>query len=91
MIGGADSQLYIYVNQIQSLKNIINDPFHYKNRLLETVADRHLISVKMLTYLYEGGFTSDEIWNYLEDYFLGTIPEKVKRDCLSENPDLVFD
>lgn len=91
MIGGADSQLYIYVNQIQSLKNIINDPFHYKNRLLETVADRHLISVKMLTYLYEGGFTSDEIWNYLEDYFLGTIPEKVKRDCLAENPEIVFD
>ena len=91
MIGGADSQLYIYVNQIQSLKNIINDPFHYKNRLLETVADRHLISVKMLTYLYEGGFTSDEIWNCLEDYFLGTIPEKVKRDCLAENPEIVFD
>ena len=66
------------------MKNIINDPFHYKNRLLETVSDRHLISVKMLTYLYEGGFTSDDIWNYLEDYFLGSIPEKVKRDCLAE-------
>lgn len=91
MIGGANSQLYIYINQIQSLKNIINDPYHYKNKLLETVTNRHLISVKMLTYLFEGEFSSTEIWNYLEDYFLGTIPEKVKRECLSDNPQIVFD
>ena len=37
MIGGANSQLYIYINQIQSLKNIINNPYSYKNRLLESV------------------------------------------------------
>ena len=42
MIGGANSQLYIYVNQIQNLKNIINDPINYKNRLLETVYEKTL-------------------------------------------------
>lgn len=91
MIGGANSQLYIYINQIQTLKNILNAPYRYNNRLLDTVAERHLISVKMLTYLYEGDFSTEERWNLLEDYFLGTIPEKVKRDCQKENPNINFD
>lgn len=91
MIGGANSQLYIYINQIQALKNILNAPYNYHNRLLETVAERHLISVKMLTYLYEGDFTNEDRWNLLEDYFLGTIPPKVKHDCRQERPEIVFD
>lgn len=91
MIGGANSQLYIYINQIQALKNIINAPYRYDNRLLDAVAERHLVSVKMLTYLYEGDFTSEERWDILEDYFLGVIPEKVKHDCKKEKPDLFFD
>ena len=90
MSGGADSQLYIYINQIRSLYNIKNNPGAYKNRLLETVAERHLISVKMLTYIFEGGFSSDEIWDIIEDYFLGRIPERVKSECRKENPNIVF-
>ncbi|MBS6194494.1 MAG: ATP-dependent DNA helicase RecQ [Clostridiales bacterium] len=91
MLGGANSQIYIYINQIQALKNILNAPYRYHNRLLDTVAERHLISVKMLTYLYEGDFSSDELWNLLEDYFLGIIPEQVKRECRKEKPDMLFD
>ncbi|MBD5484955.1 MAG: ATP-dependent DNA helicase RecQ [Lachnospiraceae bacterium] len=91
MLGGANSQLYIYINQIQALKNILNAPYKYNNRLLDTVAERHLISVKMLTYLYEEGFGNKEMWNLLEDYFLGVIPEKVKRDCKKEKPYMMFD
>lgn len=81
MIGGANSQLYIYINQIRALQNIINAPYRYENRLLNMVADRHKVSVKMLTYLYENSFSSEERWNILEDYFLGSIPERVKSDC----------
>lgn len=91
MIGGANSQLYIYINQIQAIKNILNAPYSYNNRLLDTVGERHLISVKMLTYLYEGDFSSEDIWNLIEDYFLGIIPEKVKRDCKKEKPNMLFD
>ena len=58
---------------------------------MNSVSERHLISVKMLTYLYEGDFTNEEIWDYIEDYFLGKIPEKVKRDCIKEKPDIKFD
>ena len=91
MLGGANSQLYIYINQIQALINIIKAPYRYHNRLLEIVSERHLISVKMLTYIYEGDFSNDETWNLIEDYFLGGIPEKVKRDCKKEKPDMLFD
>lgn len=91
MLGGANSQLYIYINQIQALKNILNAPYRYNNRLLDTVAERHLISVKMLTYLYEKEFSNEEMWDLLEDYFLGMIPEKVKRDCKKVKPDMMFD
>ena len=84
MIGGANSQIFIYVNQIQPLKNIIKNQNHYRNRLLDTVAERHTVSVKMLTYLYENDFTSQERWDLLEDYFLGKIPEEVKEACKKE-------
>lgn len=90
MTGGANSQLYIYVNQIRNLKKIIEHPEQYKNKLLDTVAERHLISVNMLTYLYEGGFTNEQIWNLLEDYFLGKIPERVKANCHKQDPSIVF-
>ena len=91
MTGGANSQLYIYINQIRNLKNVLNNPGRYENRLLETVSERHLISVQMLTYIYEGGFTNDEIWDIIENYFLGKIPEKVKANCIKENPNITFD
>lgn len=91
MLGGANSQLYIYINQIQSLRNIIENPGRYQNNLLQKVSDRHLVSVKMLTYLYESDFSSNQKWDILEDYFLGIIPEKVKHDCLLENPRILFD
>ncbi len=81
MVGGANSQLYIYINQIQALKNIVNNSYQYENRLLDMVSERHQVSVKMLTYLYENDFTSEERWDILENYFLGRIPEKVKADC----------
>lgn len=91
MIGGANSQLYIYINQIQTLRNIINAPGLYENKLLSAVSERHLISVKMLSYLYENSFSSQDIWNILEDYFLGQIPAPVKRACLNENPAMRFE
>ena len=91
MIGGANSQLYIYINQIQALKNIINAPYRYDNRLLDAVSERHLISVKMLTYLYEEDLSNEARWDLIEDYFLGSIPERVKHDCRLERPDISFD
>ena len=90
MIGGANSQLYIYINQIRPLQNIINRPSRYNNRLLDMVSERHLISVKMLTYLFENNFDSNKKWDILEDYFVGKIPDIVKNECLKENSNIIF-
>lgn len=76
-LGGKNSQIYIYVNQTKTMKEIIDKPFRYKNRLLDLVGERHEISVEMLSYLFEGNFTNDDTWNKIEDYFLGIITEKV--------------
>lgn len=74
MTGGANSQLYIHINQIRNLKNIIDAGGGYSNKILESVTARHEISVKMLTYIYEGDFDNAAIWALLEDYFLGKMP-----------------
>lgn len=71
MTGGANSQLYIHINQIRNLKNIIDSGGRYSNKILESVALRHKISVETLTYIYEGNFDNATIWDLLEDYFLG--------------------
>lgn len=76
-LGGKNSQIYIYVNQTKTMREILAKPYRYKNKLLEIVSKRHQISVEMLTYIYEGNFTNEEIWNLIEDYFLGIIPEVV--------------
>ena len=78
MTGGANSQIYIHINQIRNLKNIIDNQDRYKNKILESVAERHKISVAMLTYIYENNFDNAQIWDLLEDYFLGKIPAEVK-------------
>lgn len=84
--GGLNSQIYIYVNQTKTMEEVISNPNFYNNRLLEKVADRHRISVAMLSYLYQNEFTSNEIWEYIENYFLGIVPEEVipLRDQLSK-------
>lgn len=79
-LGGANSQIYIYVNQTKALQMVMNKPSLYKNRLLEMVGTRHKISVAMLSFLYQSQFTSQQIWEFIEDYFLGKIPDGVKVD-----------
>ena len=79
-LGGANSQIYIYVNQTKALQMVINKPGLYRNRLLEMVGIRHKISVAMLSFLFQNKFSSNEIWDYIEDYFLGRIPENVMID-----------
>lgn len=82
MTGGANSQLYIHINQIRNLKKMIDDGERYTNQILNSVSLRHKISVAMLTYIYEGDFDNEKIWDLLEDYFLGKIPDEVRHAAL---------
>ena len=62
------------------MKKIIDARGHYRNKILESVAARHKISVAMLTYIYENDFDNAQIWDLLEEYFLGKIPAEVRYD-----------
>lgn len=76
-LGGRNSQIYIYVNQTKTMKEIVDKPGIYNNRLLDLISERHEVSVKMLTYLFESDFDNDTIWDKIENYFLGIIPDEV--------------
>lgn len=76
-LGGSNSQLYIYVNETKTMLMVREKPYKYQNRLLETVNMRHKISVQMLSFLYQNEFSSKEIWDYLENYFLGILPPQI--------------
>ena len=71
MTGGVNSQIFIHINQIRNLKNILDNSRRYRNRIIDAVAERHKNSVEILKHIYEGNFDSAEIWDLLEDYFLG--------------------
>ena len=68
-LGGSGSQLYLYVNQTQALQLAARGI--YRNRLLEKVESRHEEAVRLMAFLFQSGFSSEEIWDRIEDYFLG--------------------
>ncbi len=78
--GGEDTQLYIHIMQIENLQNILRNRAKYRNHILEDIADRHRLSVEMLSYLYAKDFTSAQIWDLLEKYFFGEFPDAVKKN-----------
>ncbi|MED5072669.1 helicase-related protein [Anoxybacillus geothermalis] len=75
--GGDNPEIYIRVNSKLQLEHVISQPTKYTNNILENVYKRHQISVAMLTFLFENEVRSDEFWEYIEDYFLGRIPNEV--------------
>ena len=83
MLGGASSQLYIYINQYRYLKAVVDNPAGYRNRLMDAIAQRHKLNVDMLTFICENDFDSDDIWDVIENYFLGMLPAEVQEKMSS--------
>ena len=82
-LGGTNSQIYIYVNETKTMQIVSDKPYLYKNKLLEVVNNRHNDSVNMLSFLYKNNFSSDEIWEHLENYFLGILPKELQDDNIA--------
>lgn len=78
-LGGTNSQIYIYVNETKNMRIVRDKPELYRNKLLENVTYRHRVSVAMLSYLFQNQFSSDEIWEHLENYFLGILPQELDK------------
>lgn len=69
LLGGSNSRLYLYINQTQTLE--LADRGFYRNHLLERIAKRHTDSVRLMSWLFTSGFTSEQLWDRIEEYFLG--------------------
>ena len=82
-LGGSNSQIYINVRETKNMQIVRDTPNRYRNKLLELINDRHHQSVEMLQYLFHGKFESAEIWEHLENYFLGIMPPALSNDSNS--------
>ena len=69
LLGGSNSRLYLYVNQTQTLE--LADRGFYRNHLLERIAQRHTDAVRLMSWLFTSGFSSEQLWDRIEEYFLG--------------------
>lgn len=83
--GGDNPEIFIRVNSKLQIEKVLHQAENYRNTILDNVYKRHKISVAMLTYLFETEVSSDEFWDYIEDYFLGKIPEVVLERAYAKN------
>ena len=82
-LGGSNSQIYIYVNETKTMTMVRERPYTYKNRLLELIEYRHRESVRMLSFLFQNNLSSEQVWDHLENYFLGILPKEVKYETVN--------
>lgn len=75
--GGDNPEIFLRINSRLQIKRSLQDSQYYNNHILENVYLRHKISVAMLTHLFKNQVDNHSFWEYIENYFLGRIPEEV--------------
>lgn len=88
ILGGSSSQIYIYVNETKTMQMVKDRPNNYRNKLLETINNRHTESVRMLEFLFQNNLSSGDIWDNLENYFIGILPDELLEMSTKETVDL---
>ena len=92
---GSSPEIYIRVNSIYPMIKAIKEGNYYKNQLLHEIYMKHIISVEMLTYLFNKKFKGNSVteqvkkyseffWDSIEDYFLGSLPSEVEDKIYKE-------
>ncbi|HIB36982.1 helicase-related protein [Mesonia sp.] len=67
--GGENPRIYVRINDPFRLRN---EAFsEYKNSLLQDISNRHVAGVDLMREFFEKEMTSDDRWNFIEDYLLG--------------------
>lgn len=67
--GGENPRIYVRLNDPFRLRNEAYSD--YNNSLLQDVSNRHVAGVELMREFFEMEMTSDERWNFIEDYLLG--------------------
>ena len=76
MKGGDNPMIFIRINDPERIRKDSENP-NYKNELLTRTAKRHDISNEIFDHFFTNTLTSDERWNYIEEFFLGATNEEL--------------
>ena len=76
MKGGDNPMIYIRLNDPERIRKD-SENANFKNELLTRTAKRHEISNEIFDHFFTNTFTSDERWDYIEEFFLGATNEEL--------------
>jgi hypothetical protein len=67
--GGENPKIYVRINDPFRLRQ---EAFgNYRNSLLQNIRDRHEFGVNLMKEFFEADLSSNQRWDFIEDYFLG--------------------
>ena len=74
--GGDNPMVFVRLNDPERIHRDSEYP-RFKNELLTRTTKRHEISSEIFDHFFTNTFTSDERWNFIEDFFLGATNEEL--------------
>lgn len=74
--GGDNPMIFIRINDPERIRKD-SENTSFKNDLLTRTAKRHEISNEIFDHFFTNIFTSEERWNYIEEFFLGATNEEL--------------
>ena len=76
MKGGDNPMIFIRINDPERIREDSENQ-NFKNELLSRTAKRHEISNEIFDHFFTNTFSSDERWDYIEEFFLGATNEEL--------------
>lgn len=67
--GGENPKIFVRINDPFRLRQVINS--NYQNILLADVRQRHVSGIQLMEEFFSSNLTSEQRWDFIEDYFLG--------------------
>lgn len=67
--GGENPKIFVRINDPFRLREVANN--NYQNILLRDIRNRHVSGITLMEEFFSSNFSSDERWDFIEDYFLG--------------------
>lgn len=71
---GNKPEYFVRVNSESALQRIVNTP-NYHSETLRNISEMHYDSIKYMTYFFRKIDNDEERWQFIEDYFLGTVDD----------------
>lgn len=71
IIGGQEPEIYIRLNDPNKVRNIVYGNTYYSNKYVTKAKKKHDRDVAILLKFFKDLKSSEQRWEYIEDYFLG--------------------